>query len=86
MKRIFFPVLSAIAGALIFGLIGLLRFAGYGGNNCDVTGKSCDCFCCNMFGLRGYESCGDFGLIVGVLVGAVLGFVTHRLIKRFITK
>ena len=82
MKKVIYPILFAIAGALIFGLTGLLKFAGYGGNSCDVAGKSCDCFCCNMFGLRGYESCGDFGLIIGILVGATLGFVVYKLIKK----
>jgi hypothetical protein len=82
MKKIIYPILFIIASALIFGLIGLLKFAGSGGNNCDVVGKSCDCFCCNMFGLRGYESCGDFGLIFGILVGIVFGVITYRLIKN----
>ena len=82
MKKIIYQILLAIAGALIFGIIGLLKFAGYGGNNCDVSGKNCDCFCCNMFGSRGYESCGDFGLIVGILAGAMLGLAAYRLIRK----
>lgn len=68
-RRIFF----AIIGATIFGLIGLFMFVGYGAGDCDIPGKACDCFCCHMFGLRGYESCGDFGLLVGAVFGTVIG-------------
>jgi hypothetical protein len=81
MKIYLYQILSAIAGALIFGFFGLIKFAGYGANDCDMDGKTCDCFCCHMFGLRGYESCGDFGLLAGFLAGALLGLAVYRLIK-----
>ena len=61
----FYPILSALIGAVIFGVGGFLGFMTYGGRNCDTPGKNCDCFCCNLFGLRGYESCADFGFWIG---------------------
>ncbi len=76
MKKLIF---SAIIGAVIFGSIGFLTFVGYGAGNCDVPGKACDCFCCHMFGLRGYESCGDFGLLIGIVSGIVVGIFCYRI-------
>ncbi|AKM84284.1 TPA: hypothetical protein DCZ46_02975 [Candidatus Campbellbacteria bacterium] len=81
MKKYIYSTLSVILGALIFGVIGLLKFMNYGGNSCDFPGKNCGCFCCNLFGLRGYEACGNFGLLAGIILGAIIGFVTYKLIK-----
>ena len=84
MKKNIYQSLAALVGAIIFGAIGWLKFAGYGGSECDVAGKSCDCFLCNMFGLRGYESSGEFGLRIGVVVGATLGLIAVRVIYRLV--
>lgn len=81
MKKFIFPIFLVLICALILGVIGLFQFSGYGGNDCDVTGKVCDCFCCHMFGLRGYESCGDFGFLIGVGIGAVTGLAGYAFIK-----
>ena len=82
MKKYVYPILSALAGAAIFGVSGLLKFMTYGGNNCDMPGKSCDCFCCNSFGLRGYEACGNYGLYVGAGVGVIVGLLIYLLAKK----
>jgi len=82
MKKTIYSLLLIVGSALVFGVIGLFKFAGYGGGSCDVAGRSCDCFCCNMFGLRGYESCGNFGLLAGIFVGGAFGFMVYKLIRK----
>jgi len=82
MKKYLYPILSALAGAIILGVFGFLKLVGYGGNSCDMPGKGCDCFCCNSFGLRGYEACGNYGFLLGVGIGAVIGWVAYLLIKK----
>ena len=82
MKKYVYPALSALAGAAIFGIGGFLKFAGYGASDCDMPGKSCECFCCNSFGLRGYEACGNYGFLVGAGVGAVVGLIIYVMAKK----
>ncbi len=82
MKKYVYSILSALAGATIFGIGGLLKFMEYGGNQCDMPGKNCDCFCCNSFGLRGYEACGNYGLLVGAGFGAGVGLIIYLLAKK----
>jgi hypothetical protein len=82
MKKYIYPVLSAFLGAIIFGIIGFLQLLNYGGNNCDMKGNSCDCFCCYSFGLRGYEACGVYGFYAGVGVGVVVGVGIYLLVKK----
>jgi len=77
MKKCIYPILSAVLGAIVFGASGLVKFMGYGASDCDVDGKICDCFCCNLFGLRGYEACGDFGLLAGGIIGVALGLIIY---------
>ena len=75
MKKNSYKILSATLGAIIFGIIGLFKFAGIGARNCDTDGKFCECFCCHMFNSRGYEACGDFGLMAGIVFGGILGLI-----------
>jgi hypothetical protein len=84
MKKIIYHALSAVIGALIFGVIGLFKFIGFFGGGCVAPDPdpTCQCFCCHLFGTRGYESCGDLGLLIGIVVGAILGLVVARLIER----
>jgi len=82
MKR-FYLTLSTLLLTTIFAIGGMLKFSIYGGNNCDVVGKGCDCFCCNFSGLRGYESCGVFGLLAGCVVGVIVGLIVYVLIKYY---
>ena len=86
MKKIVYLILAGIIGAVVGATISFLFFAGYGGNVCNmyyinepnspnslIPVGSCDCFCCQMFNLSGYESCGIFGFLLGIFVGAILG-------------
>jgi hypothetical protein len=84
MKKIIYQAISAIVGALIFGIIGLFKFAGFSGNGCVAPDPdpTCQCFCCHMFGTRGYESCGDLGLLVGIVVGAFFGLLAYRMVNK----
>ena len=82
MKKYIYPILSALAGTIIFGIVGFLKLVSYGGNNCDMPGKGCDCFCCNSFGLRGYEACGNYGFLLGASIGVIIGLTTYLLIKK----
>jgi hypothetical protein len=82
VKKNIYPILSSIFGAIVFGVLGFLKLTLYGGNSCDVFGKNCDCFCCNLFGLRGYESCGELGFLLGIAVGAATGLIIYKLIKK----
>jgi hypothetical protein len=82
MKKYLYPILSAIAGSLVLGIVGFIKFMSYGGNSCDFPGKNCSCFCCHLFGLRGYESCADFGLLAGLFVGALAGLSAYWLIRN----
>ena len=72
-------IAAGIFGGTILGLIGFTKFIGVGGSACDESGSACDCFCCHMFGMRGYESCGLLGAIVGIAVGCAVGvFILSR--------
>jgi hypothetical protein len=81
-RKILFLSIAGVIGVIIFGLIGFILFVGYGGNSCDQSNAICDCFCCHMFNSRGYESCGTFGLGLGILVGAVFGVLISRLVSK----
>ena len=84
MKKIFiYQVLIVIISVLIFGLIGFLSLMTYGGNYCDQPPElTCNCFCCDLFNLRGYESCSQIGLYIGLLVGIIIGITSLSIIRR----
>lgn len=75
-------IVAGLIGVFIFGIVGLLRFIKYGASNCDAPGKSCDCFCCNSFGLRGYEACGNYGFLIGVSVGLIVMLIIYLIVKK----
>lgn len=82
MKKYIYPVFFMFAGAIVFGIAGFLKFIKYGASDCDMPGKSCDCFCCNSFGLRGYEACGNYGFLVGVIIGLIVGLIIYLVVKK----
>ena len=77
--------LLGVFGIVLLAGFCALFFMDYGGNHCsnnayisppDQNGLvrigSCDCFCCNWFGLQGYEACGQFGFWLGIVLGVIL--------------
>jgi hypothetical protein len=82
MKHKLIKIAASLMIILIFSIFWLLKFIKYGASNCDTNGKSCDCFCCNSFGLRGYESCGNYGFIVGVGIGLVAMLIIYLFLKN----
>ncbi|MBP9758853.1 hypothetical protein KBD45_04090 [Candidatus Dojkabacteria bacterium] len=82
-SKVLFQIVSGIILALLGGFIGFLSFVGYGGNSCDQPpAMTCECFCCHMFNSRGYESCGLFGILLGMVVGLFLGVILVHLIWK----
>jgi hypothetical protein len=62
--------IATLALALGTGIFGFLMGVNYGGNN--------GCF--EFAGMSGYESCGMFGGIIGILLGLLVGLF---LLKAF---
>ncbi len=82
-RRTLFAILAGVVGAVVLGFFGIFFFTLYGGNSCDVSpAMTCDCFCCHMFNTRGYESCGVFGLWLGIIIGAVAGVLALLFVWR----
>lgn len=77
--KISVQILAGIILAMILGIAGLIMGMYIGGN------YGCLPIINSMFGTRGYESCGSFGGLLGLIGGAVLGvFVFSRLpIKNY---
>lgn len=82
MKKYIYPTLSAIVGGLIFGIVWFLKLVRIGGNDCDMPGKSCDCFCCNSLYQRGYEACGNYGFLIGAGVGVIVALIIYLVTKK----
>src|SRR3989338_2647347 len=59
-------VLAGITGGTIFGMIGFGLGIDYGGN------YGCFSLVDAIFGTRGYESCGAFGAVIGILMGIIV--------------
>lgn len=83
MKHKLIKIAASLMVILIFSILGLYNFVQYGASNCDANGKSCGCFCCNSFGLRGYEACGNYGLLVGVGVGLIVVLILYLVVKKY---
>lgn len=79
IKKIIFFV-GLVILILFLSVFGLFSMMGLGAGDCDTSGHDCSCFCCHMFGLRGYESCGDFGTLLGVAVGIIISLLIFILV------
>ena len=66
--------IAAISAGSIIGMLGLVLGANYGGN------YGCFPFINALFGTRGYESCGSFFALLGIILGALLGVY---LVKKY---
>ncbi len=58
-----FVAAAGIVGGVVFGVLGLIAGATFGGNFCNT---------CEFNGLRGYEATGQLGFLVGAGAGALL--------------
>ena len=66
-SKIFAQFIAGIFGGTILGIAGFLSMMNYGGN------YGCWAFIDSLFGTAGYESCGSFGSIAGLIIGAIIG-------------
>jgi|SRR3989338_10498906 len=64
-------IVGMISGTLL-GIFGLFVGMIYGGN------YGCFAIVDKVVGLQGYESCGLFGLILGILIGSLSIFLLHN--------
>ncbi|MFA5820627.1 MAG: hypothetical protein WC873_00715 [Candidatus Gracilibacteria bacterium] len=80
MKKLFPQFVSGVLASQILGLIGLLVMATYGGQN------GCWTWVNELFNTRGYESCGDLGGVVGLVVGAIFGVMIIHKRKKSLNK
>jgi len=73
--EIFAQFTAGIFGGTILGIAGFLTMMVYGGNH------GCWSFIDSLFGTAGYESCGSFGAVIGLLAGTILGIAIISKIK-----
>ncbi|MBU1722161.1 hypothetical protein KKG38_05245 [Patescibacteria group bacterium] len=66
-SKIFAYFIAGIFGGTILGIAAFLTMTNYGGN------YGCSPFIDSLFGTAGYESCGSFGALIGILVGCIIG-------------
>ncbi|HBB38333.1 MAG: hypothetical protein UV82_C0009G0063 [Candidatus Magasanikbacteria bacterium GW2011_GWD2_43_18] len=59
--------IAGMFGGTTFGIAGFLAMTGYGGN------YGCWPLIDAIFHMQGYESCGSFGAISGILLGVLVG-------------
>ncbi|PJC36968.1 hypothetical protein CO046_03330 [Candidatus Peregrinibacteria bacterium CG_4_9_14_0_2_um_filter_53_11] len=67
--KIFAEFSAGIFGGTVLGIAAFLAMTTYGGN------YGCWSSIDSLFGTVGYESCGSFGALTGVLVGALLAMI-----------
>ena len=70
--RIILKAFSVLFFAFVLGVIGLIWGATYGGNN--------GCF--EFMGMIGYEACGTFFGIVGILLGILASLLAIRFYSK----
>jgi len=70
-------ILGGVAGAIIFGALGFFILVSYGGNH------GCFALADSIFApMKGYESCGLFGLWIGFIIGIIVGVFFGSLFCR----
>jgi hypothetical protein len=69
-------IISGIFGGTVLGLTTFLAMMNFGAN------YGCWNFIDRVFGTAGYESCGSFGSIVGILSGVLFGVLIIRKLKN----
>ena len=66
-SRILAQFSSGMVGGIVLGVIALLNLATYGGQN------GCFPIINDLMNMTGYESCGAFGGLSGVIIGSLIG-------------
>lgn len=74
-SKFFFQFAAGIFGGTILGIAGFLAMMTYGGN------YGCWAFIDSLFGTAGYESCGSFGSIAGVIIGVITAIAILNKVK-----
>ncbi len=67
--------LGGIFGGTLLGILGWTSLMTYGGN------YGCFAWIDSLMGSVGYESCGSFGSMAGILIGVFLGIIILRILK-----
>ncbi len=74
-SKILVQFTAGIFGGTILGITGFLNMISYGGNH------GCFTIINSIFDSRGYESCGSFGAIAGIMIGTIIGIIIFSKIK-----
>lgn len=74
-SKFFAQFAAGIFGGTIFGIAAFLTMINYGGN------YGCWAIIDSIFGTAGYESCGSFGAITGMITGAIVSLVLISRVK-----
>ena len=68
-SKIVSELIVGITGGVLLGILSFVTLMNYGGN------YGCTPIIDNLFGTRGYESCGAFGALAGVVIGSLIGII-----------
>ena len=74
-SKIFTQFTAGSFGGTLLGIAGFSTMMNYGGNG------GCLAFIDALFSTAGYESCGSFGSIFGLIVGAIIGIAVLSKVK-----
>lgn len=75
-QKIFTQVSAGIFGGTICGMIGFFKMLSLGSGE-----GGCWPFIDSIFNTAGYESCGSFGAISGIISGSIVGIIIFSLLK-----
>ena len=77
MKKLLLQILVTILGGILVAIPTFLVMVHIGGN------YGCWVYINLLFNSRGYESCGMFGAVIGLIIGGVLGLIlSDRIINK----
>jgi hypothetical protein len=85
-KRLLVSTVLFLAITMTVFWISFAGFASYGASSCNrytitdgqgnvIEEGKCECFCCQGFGVQGYESCGIIGAVLGLFLGASVAVI-----------
>jgi hypothetical protein len=74
ISKYFTETFAGVVGGSIFGMLGLIP----GMNYPSICPKIID----TIFGTQGYESCGSFTALIGILIGIIITIFAIRKLKQ----